>query len=80
MSKTKTLTAAQRALLLLENGYFRPNPAGSLVYVICPNGCGQIQEHVPSTATPRQIRKALLAAVTEHLRLDAALQAQGDRS
>lgn len=80
MPKTTTLTAGQRALLLLESGYFRPVPGSTLVYVICPNGCGHIQTYVEGTDTPRAIRKKLLAVVTEHLRLDAAEQAQGDRS
>lgn len=80
MPKPTKPTLAARARAVLANGYFHPTPGDSRVYVICPNGCGQVEAFMDLPFGARTATKALHKALVEHLRWDAAEQAQGDRS
>lgn len=73
-------TARQRARLILQNGYFQPEPGRPLVYVICPNGCGHIEAYQETPFGTRSAERALQPAIVEHLEWDAREQAAGDRA
>lgn len=74
------ISLRRRADCILASGYFRPDLSSSRVYVICPNGCGQVEAYVDIPFSVTQGTKALRVALIDHLRGDALEQRAGDRA